>query len=70
MKSSLTSQLANVRELRESDRQVIAGLRDENQALKDRIKQIAAENESLIADKRWLKTLVQNLTGDKNAVTR
>lgn len=38
-----------------------ASIKLENERLRNRIQQISADNETLLADKKWLKLLIQNL---------
>lgn len=51
-------------------RKEIAWLHQTVDMHKKRVGEIAAENEELRMDKKWLKTLVQNLTGNNNALPR
>lgn len=58
---SLEGTIAELRELRESDRRHCADLNAQVSDIKQRLKEIAADNESLRMDKKWLQQVVRQL---------
>lgn len=58
---SLEEELKQTRHLRVGDEKHLDFFRGEVKGLKDRLGQIAGENESLRQDIRWYKSLIQNL---------
>lgn len=58
---SLEAQIATLHELREGDRRQYDNLNFQLCDTKQRLKEIAADNESLRMDKKWLQSIHSNL---------
>lgn len=74
---SLTEALDTNRQLREEDRRAYVTTLKELESYKKRITDIAAENESLRMDKKWLQSMLSNtiqtlpaMFRNRDAITR
>lgn len=57
----LQDDLKTIRELRQMDTDILERRRVEIDHLKKRVSDIAAENESLRMDKKWLQSIISSL---------